>query len=105
MGRDLATGDEYSAPNALAIAWGKACPSLQGLVAGKGRYQLRELAVIYKGPGHWLAKVKALDTQDACPVILFASAETYLEALTRANHFVGRSAWRPDQYPGQNWAR
>ena len=105
MGHNMATDGEYSVGVAFAIAWGKACPSLKTLVEGKGRYHLRELSVIYKGPGQWLAKVKALDTQDALPVIIFASADSHLAAFRRADYCVRMGYWKKDQYPGDNWAR
>ena len=104
MGHNMTSDGELSPGNAFAVAWGKACPSLTALMKGNGRYHLRELSILFKAPGHWLAKVKALDTQDAVPVIIFGSAETHLDAFRRADYCVRMGYWKPDRYPGTNWA-
>jgi hypothetical protein len=74
-------------------------------MAGSGRYSLRDLAVHYRSPGSWLVKVKALDTEGAVPVILFAAGDGYLSALLSADKLVKAGKWTTDRYPGKAWAR
>jgi hypothetical protein len=104
VGRNTAD-DDYSPASSFALGFRKLCPALYRLLQGEGRYRYRELSVIYRGPGDYLGKVKALDTVDLRPVICFAGSPTYQDALTRLDHAVAHDRWKLDRFANEGWAR
>lgn len=104
MGRTV-DGDNHSPLVRFEISFRKVAPHLHQLIGGNGRYRYRELSVIYRGPGDYLGKVKALDTAECRPVIAFAAASTYEAALVRLDVAVAGDRWKPDRFARESWAR
>ena len=105
MARNVAGAEELSPESQLIAAWRRTLPCIDALMRGEGRYALRDLFLFFKAPGVWRARVKALDKDNAMPVILFADGPSFAVALKAAERAVKAARWTNDRYPGKQWAR
>jgi hypothetical protein len=95
----------YSPEVGFEVALNRLAPALWKLIQGRDRYVCRDFTVLYRGPRDWLGKVKALDTEGGQPVILFAGGTSWANAVSKLGRGVADGRWKPDVYPGRQWAR